>query len=415
METPRFATAHELGLMEGFPPPPEKRVNRSNALMKPPFNRWSYQHMRTIYPSARVRNAVSPVPLTIEPDRGIEKLTVRRPDDGEADFPTFLHETFTDALVVVVDDRVVHETYLNGMGPNQPHQMMSVTKSFAGLFGLMAADAGLVSEDDLVRTRVPELATATAFADATFGDVLDMVNSMAFTEDYADPTSGIVRYGQTLGWLQGPADNLPADNLYDFLATLSKDPELDHGEVFHYQTPKTDVVNWVTNRATGTSFQDNMHEVLWSKLGTEGETYVLLDRNGTLVAGGGLNAGPRDLARFAMMLLNHGAFGGRQVVEPRVVDELERGGSRTAFAAGPDAVGAFAHGDWSYRAQWWVRHTPGREAFTAIGIHGQWIYVDRARGVAIVKQSSLPVSADPFDDQFALNAFDVIIDHCAAA
>ena len=157
-----------------------------------------------------------------------------------------------------------------------------------------------------------------------------------------------------------------------------------------------------------------MHEVLWSELGTEGETYVLLDRNGTLVAGGGLNAGPRDLARFAMMLLNHGSFAGRQVVETGIIDQLAAGGSLDAFSAGPEAVGAFGHGDWSYRAQWWVRHTPGREAFTAIGIHGQWIYVDRKRGVAIVKQSSQPISKDDETDEWTINAFDAIITHVSA-
>ena len=81
---------------------------------------------------------------------------------------------------------------------------------------------------------------------------------------------------------------------------------------------------------------------------------------------------------------------------------------------GPDAVGAFTPGEWSYRAQWWVRHTPGREAFTACGIHGQWIYVDRGHGVAIVKQSSQPVSLDEDLDVFNVNAFDAIIDHLSS-
>lgn len=397
--------------MDGFPPPPDRRVNRSNALMTPPYNRWSYQHMRMIYPSAPVGNAEAPVPIRVDPDRGIDGLEVAGFDGRKVDFPTFLRETYTDAFVVLTPDRIVYEAYLNGMSPYQPHQMMSVTKSFAGLFGLMAVADGHLTEDDRITTMVPELATAGAFSDAAFGHVLDMVNSMAFSEDYADPASGIIRYGQTLGWLQAPADDPPADNLYDFLVTLPKNPEIEHGQVFHYQTPKTDVVNWVTNRATGKSFQDQMHGALWSKLGTEGETYVLLDRNGTLVAGGGLNACPRDLARFAMMLLNQGVFDDRQVVEPHIVDQLAAGASRDVFSKGPDAFGMLGNGDWSYRAQWWVRHTPGREAFTAMGIHGQWVYVDRDRAVAIVKQSSQPVSYDNDYDQFVLNAIDTVISH----
>ena len=153
-----------------------------------------------------------------------------------------------------------------------------------------------------------------------------------------------------------------------------------------------------------------MSEVLWTKLGTESEAYVLLDRCGTLVAGGGLNAAPRDLARFAMMMLNGGVVDGEQIVAPAIIETLERGGSREAFTRGPEAVGYMAN-DWSYRAQWWIRHTPGREAITAIGVHGQWIYVDRARQVAIVKQSSQPVSSDPVTDELILNAFDAVIDH----
>ncbi len=410
MTTDPFATAAELGLMEGFPPPPDKRVDRSNALMRAPYNRWSYQHMRTIYPSAAIPSADAPAPVEVDIDGGIDQLRVPT-SGGGLDFADYVRRSYTDALVVVTPDRFVHETYLNGMHPLQPHQMMSVTKSFAGLFGLAIAADGRVTEDDRVSAIVPELAVASAFADATFGQVLDMVNSMDFSEDYADPGSGIVRYGQTLGWLEAPADALPADNLYDFLATLERDAHLDHGDVFVYQTPKTDVVNWVTNRATGTSFQENMHEVLWSKLGTEGETYVLLDRNGTLVAGGGLNACPRDLARFAMMMLAGGTFRGERIVEEGIVDRIAAGASRDSFSAGPEASGPFAGGDWSYRAQWWIRHTPGREAFTAIGIHGQWIYIDRDRGVAIVKQSSQPVSLDLELDALNLAAYDAIIDH----
>ena len=409
--TDRFATAAELGLMEGFPPPPDKRVNRSNALMTPPFNRWAYQHMRTIFPSAPVDVAAVPIPLVVDDDPRVDQLRIPTPDGRSLDFATYLRETYTDAFVVVTPEQVVFERYLNGMNAVRPHQMMSVTKSFAGLFGLMAVAEGLLAEDDVVSQVVPELIESSAFADATFAQVLDMVNSMSFNEDYADPTSGIVRYGQTLGWLETPAGASDVvGNLYDFLVTLERDPGLAHGEVFVYQTPKTDVVNWVTNRSTGRSFQDNLYRVLWSKLGTEGETYVLLDRNGTLVAGGGLNACPHDLARFAMMLLAGGEFHGERVVEESVIDQIATGASRDAFSAGPEAHGPFAGGDWSYRAQWWVRHTPGREAFTAMGIHGQWIYIDRDRQIAIVKQSSQPVSLDDDMDATNLAAIDAIID-----
>lgn len=399
--------------MCGFPPPPDKRVDRSNAIMTPPYNRWSYLHMRTIFPSAPVANGDTVTTLDIDLDPRISELTVRRADGSSADFATFLRETYTDSFLVVTPDRLISESYFNGMHSAQPHQMMSVTKSFAGLFALMAVAEGRLDEGQMVTDVVPELTTASAFVGATIGQVLDMVNSMDFSEDYADPASGIVRYGQVLGWMEAPPDVPAHGTMHDFLVELPKDPEFDHGEVFHYQTPKTDVVNWITNRVTGTCFQDQMSEALWSPLGTEAETYVLLDRGGTLVAGGGLNAAPHDLARFAMMLLNDGKVGERQIVDPAIIDIIERGGSREAFSRGPDAVGLWGSGDWSYRAQWWVRHTPGRTAFTAIGVHGQWIYVDRRHRIAIIKQSSQPVSADQDVDEFVINAIDAVIDQLA--
>ena len=405
-----YATAQELGLMQGFPPPPDKRVDRTNGFMAAPYNRWAYLNMRKLFPTAPVRTADTVTPIDAEIDSAITGLRVARADGTLADFPSFLRETYTDALLVATPDRLVYEHYDNGMHANHPHQMMSVTKSFTGLFALMVAREGLLDEARQVTDIIPELAEATAFAGATVGQVLNMTNSMDLNEDYADPTSGISQYGVALGLLEIPGAPVP-NSIYEFLATLQKDPGHDHGEIFHYQTPKTDVVNWVTNRVTGKSFQDQMSDVLWTKLGTEAETYVLLDRCGTLVAGGGLNAAPRDLIRFGQMLLNDGTAGGRQVVDPAIIDTLQAGGSREAFTNGTESTGAFAGGDWSYRAQWWIRHTPGREAITAIGIHGQWIYVDRGHRVVIVKQSSQPVSSDPAADQFILNAVDAVIDH----
>ena len=100
---------------------------------------------------------------------------------------------------------------------------------------------------------------------------------------------------------------------------------------------------------------------------------------------------------------------GNQVVSQSIIDDIVAGGNREAFINGPNATEPMT--DWSYRAQWWVRHTEGKEAFSAIGVHGQWIYFDKNRNIAIIRQSSQPVSASPFFDGFNLNAFDTIIEH----
>jgi hypothetical protein len=54
-----FATHAELGLMQGFPPSEEKRVDRSNALFGVPYNRWSYQNMRSLLPHGQYSDSQS--------------------------------------------------------------------------------------------------------------------------------------------------------------------------------------------------------------------------------------------------------------------------------------------------------------------------------------------------------------------
>ena len=51
------STHDELKLMQGFPPPTDKQVNRSNGLWVPTYNRGAYQNMRQIWLSAPVRPA----------------------------------------------------------------------------------------------------------------------------------------------------------------------------------------------------------------------------------------------------------------------------------------------------------------------------------------------------------------------
>lgn len=414
-KAPNYSTAPELGLMVGFPPPADKRVSKANALFVPPYNRYAYLHMRNFFPTANIKHAKVASKITKQIDPKIAAIKITDPVTSKpVDMDTYLKHTYSDTIVVIKGDKVVYEKYLNGMHEKQPHQAMSVTKSFAGLLGLMAVEDGLASEDEKISKYIPELKNATAFSDATFRQVLNMTNSMKFSEVESDPDSDYHVWAAVLGLSDKKEGKKYAKNMYDYLMSVPKIASLEHGAEFHYQTPKADVVNWVTNKVTKQSFQDGLYTKIWSKIGTDGENYVLLDTAGALVAGGGLNANPDDLSRFAMMMLNDGKnTHGEQVVSTSIIDALAKGGNINAFSNGPESSGAMGNKDWSYRAQWWVRHTPGKEAFSAIGVFGQWIYIDRERDVVIIKQASQNVPKNNDLDQFNLNAFDTIIEYLA--
>ena len=165
---------------------------------------------------------------------------------------------------------------------------------------------------------------------------------------------------------------------------------------YAYHTPKADVVNWVTNRVTGLSFEEDLANRLWTSLRTGGETYVLLDRNGNLFAGGGLNDSPNHRACFAAMMLNYGRMGDSQLIPVDVLEKIQAGASKKHFSKSIHPRGTIVDGHWSYRAHWWIRHAPGKESINAMSVNGQWISLDLKRKVAVIRQSSQPIAVGSY-------------------
>src|SRR2546421_10682171 len=141
-----------------------------------PFNRWAFQHVRELIPSADIPNEprrVREVPVEkqsidvrIEPDSG-EPLTLAQ----------FLAETQTDGFVVLHRGRLIAEHYANGMTFETPHILMSVSKSMMGLlFGQLGIDA-----ERLVTDFVPGV-SATAYGGASIRTLLDMRARVSFEE-----------------------------------------------------------------------------------------------------------------------------------------------------------------------------------------------------------------------------------------
>ena len=310
---------------------------------------------------------------------------------------------YTDGVVVLHKGRIVYERYAGALRPEGQHIAMSVTKSFFGTLGAMLVAEGKLDENAPVTRYVPELKDS-AFGDATIRQVLDMRTGLKYSENYLDPNAEVWQHTRAGGVLPRPPGYQGPQTFYEFLQTVKK--EGDHGGSFAYKTVNSDALGWVIRRATGQSIGQLLSERIWSRLGMEQDAYFTVDSVGNEFAGGGLNAGLRDMARFGEMMRNQGKFNGQQIIPAAVVQDIAKGGDKSAFpqASFPTLPG------WSYRNMWWVSNNE-HGAYSARGIHGQAIYIDPKAEMVIARFASHPMPNNPFNDPASLPAYMALAKH----
>lgn len=402
LPAPASVALERLGLMQEFPPQPGKQVDRSNAYQYPQL-RWAMQHLRELQPTHNIRRGALATSALPEAPMALAELPFTD-DKGQATtVAQWLEATYTDAIVVLHKGRVVFERYDNQMQAHAPHLLFSVTKSFTGLMAAQLAHEGKLDPQALVSHYLPELASS-AWGDMTVRQVMDMTGGVRFREVYNDPSSEIFAYSWASGLLPRPAGYQGPDNVYDFLKTLPKQGE--HGQAFVYRTVHSEVLGWLVSRVTGRRWSDLMSENIWQKLGMQEDAYVMVDGKGTPLQGAGLNATARDLARVGEMLRLDGRFNGQKIFDKAVIDDLRRGGDREKFKASGTQP---ARAGYSYRNQWWVLHNADG-AYEAAGIHGQFIHINPAAQMVVIKLSSHPVAATGLTQALTLKAWAALAD-----
>lgn len=332
------------------------RLMAVNSLFAPDRIVGNFSHMDRAFltaPVARGAGAVTPLPAGTE---------VPLPEGAEA----WIGARSVTALVVLKDGAVTHESYHLDTGPEDLRISWSVAKSFLSLlFGQLHADGTIPDLDAQVTAYAPAL-VGSAYDGATIRDVLQMESGVAFDEDYLDYDSDINRMGRVLA-LGGSMDG--------FAASL-KLREAEPGSRMHYVSIDTHVLGMVIRGATGSDIPGLMSERLIARMGLEAEPYYLTDGEGTAFVLGGLNLRTRDYARMGEMVRNMGRVGSAQVVPADWV----------AASTTPSAL--TAPGRMQYGYQWWMPKDARPGEVIAQGIYGQYVYIDRTRGVVIAVNSA---------------------------
>ena len=394
-------------LMAGFPPPRESVVSLGN-WQEPPFNRWSFQHLREIVPTQRIaRGARAKALVRADNPPALDHIAVTRIGAGPSTVGEVLADTWTDAVIVLHDGQIVLERYFGQMRANTPHLLMSVSKSIVGcVCGILAsqappgprgADHAVRSGDRRLRLRRGHRATPPRHA-----------HRRRVQRGLRGPRRRGARHRAPHGLASRAEDE--SGGLYAYLASLSS--QGPHGGPFVYRSADTDVLGWVCERAAGVRMADLVSTLIWAPMGAEYDAEITCDGLGSAVHDGGVSATARDMARFGNMLLHDGWVGHRPVVPESWLQQARHidADIRSAFAASDSEP--VLPGGW-YRNQFWFVPGPSGDILLCLGINGQMVFVDRATRTVAVKLSSWPTAQDPAHLVDTIRAFAAVGRHLA--
>jgi CubicO group peptidase (beta-lactamase class C family) len=366
-----------------------------------PANRWSLSHLRDLAATTPVsRGAGTPGDLGAAPAAAQEKLDAMRFTDLDGRIRAWsasLQDTRTDGILVLHRGRCLYEKYFGALQSDLPHACFSITKSYVATLAATLVHEGALDEQQKISHYLPELA-GTAFADASLRECLDMQVGIAYLENYADPATDFWAYSRASGLRPYARGATAARSIQEYLRGLRKLG--NHGTVFAYKTVNTEVLSWVMTRICGESLSGLLSDRIWSRIGCEYDANLVVDSDGVEMAGAGLSACLRDLARFGELMRCDGAWHSAQVIPAAVVADIRRGSDRSRFAP----AGYTLLSGYSYRSMWWISHNEFG-VYEGRGIHGQRLYIAPRAELVIARFASHPTAANSANDPITLPAF----------
>ncbi|MFT3825989.1 MAG: serine hydrolase [Chitinophagaceae bacterium] len=309
---------------------------------------------------------------------------------------SILTGTYTAAFLVIRNDSLIYEGYFDGFNKESQLPSFSVSKSFTAILVGIAIDEGkIASVQDPMTKYLPEFAKKDPrFSKITIQHLLDMRGGLLFHEgDYGLKDDAIK---------MGFSPNITAKVRK---IKIEKDP----GGDMEYQSVNTQLLGMIIERATGKKISQYLQEKIWQPLGMESDAFWTTDKRKQELVYGGMNATARDYAKLGRLMLNNGAWNGKQVVSTHWINASVSSDSLDKYEG--------------YRNQWWgVRgykyfndsadavkyketHMEGGSvrsyldkksvkrfyvpdtyaAYQAEGILGQFIYINPAKNLVIVR------------------------------
>ncbi len=328
---------------------------------------WNFGHMEFIFPFKTIVRGDESQSL----DREYKEI----PDsylfmNSSIELDSFLESTKTNGLLVIKDNKVVFEKYMNGYDLNSRFTSFSVAKSIIATSVGIAINEGRINSTQDTLDQYIEVLKGKAIGKATIHEVLNMSSGVNFTEEYDDDSTDAFTIFNDMFISMKSIDALAAS--YDRIPNQE--------EQFNYASINTHYLKLLLEVVYGKSLNEILaiHTLPQEKM--KRFVSILTDVRRQEIGFWGINATLEDFGKFGMFMLE-------EFQEPNQLSDewLQKILNPTEEYLRPPNI----DGQWGYSNHWWVPMGEEND-FSAIGIWGQFVYINPEQNVVIVKSSADP-------------------------
>jgi CubicO group peptidase (beta-lactamase class C family) len=285
-------------------------------------------------------------------------------------------QTNTQAFIVIRNNTVIYEKYLNGASRDTLFTSFSMAKSFtSALIGIAVDEGKIKSINDPVIEYVPEL-KGRGFDSLTIHDMLVMSSGVAFQPDTIGPLNP---------FLSDDSRQYFTDNLRQILFSVrrSDDPI---GANFHYNDYYPLLEGLILERVTGETVAQYTQDKLWQPMGMEYPASWSLDSTSDSLekTNSALNARAIDFARIGLLFLNQGHWNEQQIISQRWITE-STAPDPSDQRPWKDSIPFHQAGGY-YKYHWWgLNNLDGTYDYLAWGKQGQFLYISPSTNTVVVR------------------------------
>lgn len=336
-------------------------------------------HPEWVLPGADVKGA--PNGRAALPSQPLDLSAVRYERDGQRwSVGDFQSRASVKALMVLSDGQVVYEHHRWPNGPQTLHQSWSMMKQLlSNLVGIAVQQGQIQSMDDPMDRYAPALAV-NGFRGITFRQALLMSTGVRYDEE----VDRVAMFKQVI------AHRLSFGELGASLREKTTEPQLNRvwapGSRYAYTSIASQALTMALEGATKQSLHTLISRQIWQPLGMPDDARVLTDAQGQDFGLCCLFATARSYAIFGQWMAQGGRWHGQAVLNEDWVQRATSFDDPGAWHSIAVPRKAKTQELFGFAYHWWPLEG-GRGDYTALGIHGQMVYVSPRQNVVVVRLS----------------------------